>query len=138
MLFSAEDLIWPDRSLEPFYPLSLHKRFLCSGGIIAQADVFLQLLEWRPIEDGDDDQLYYTRAYIDQNIREKYGLYLDNKAEFFQNLNGATEEVSIDFSISSSGENRLKNDKYQTYPLIIHGNGPSKLALNRLANYIPG
>jgi len=137
VLFSAEDLIWPDRSLEPLYPMSLHKRFLCSGGILAQADVFLKLIEWQGIEDAGDDQLYYTKAFIDPSTRDQFGLFLDNKAEFFQNLNGAIEEVSVKFANTVDGENRLRNDKYNTMPLIIHGNGPSKLALNRLSNYIP-
>lgn len=137
MLFSAEDLIWPDRSLAPLYPLSPHKRFLCSGGIMAQASTLMQLLEWRDIDDAGDDQLYYTKAYIDDAVRTKYGLFLDNRAEFFQNLNGAIEEVSIAYARTINGENRLRNDVYNTEPLIIHGNGPSKLSLNRLANYIP-
>ena len=117
--------------------MSLHKRFLCSGGILAQADVFLKLLEWQGIEDAGDDQLYYTKAFIDPSTREQFGLFLDNKAEFFQNLNGAIDEVSVKFANTDNGENRLRNDKYNTMPLIIHGNGPSKLALNRLSNYIP-
>ena len=52
-------------------------------------------------------------------IREENGLFLDNKAEFFQNLNGATNEISIKFSSTEDGVNRLKNDKYQTYPGIM-------------------
>lgn len=56
VLFSAEDLIWPDRSLAPLYPLSPHKRFLCSGGIMAEAKTLLKLLEWRDIDDAGDDQ----------------------------------------------------------------------------------
>ena len=72
-------------------------------------------------------KLYYTKAYIDDEVRAEYGLFLDNRAEFFQNLNGAIEEVSINFSTTIKGENRLRNDVYNTNPLIIHGNGPSKV-----------
>ena len=70
-------------------------------------------------------------------LRARFGIYLDSQAELFMNLNGALEEVSIDFAKSELGENRLKNTKYGSHPLVIHGNGPSKAALNRLSNYIP-
>ena len=66
VLISAEDLIWPDRSLEPQYPMTPYKRFLCSGGIIAYADTFYQLLNYKDVEDGDDDQLFYTKAFLDK------------------------------------------------------------------------
>ncbi|CAG5089002.1 Oidioi.mRNA.OKI2018_I69.PAR.g12045.t1.cds [Oikopleura dioica] len=132
VLISAEDLIWPDRSLEPKYPLVLGKRFLCSGAILARADIFLQLLDFRSIGDRDDDQLFYTEAYIDKELREKYGIALDHKAELFFNLNGALEEVGIDFARTADGDNRVENTKYRTKPLVIHGNGPSKNELNRI------
>lgn len=42
-----------------------------------------------PIKNTDDDQLYYTRVYLDTNIREKSKIKLDHKSEIFQNLHGA-------------------------------------------------
>ena len=32
----------------------------------------------------------------------------------------------------------LENTVYGTRPLLLHGNGPSKLALNSLSNYLVG
>merc|ERR1712227_371644 len=88
VLISAEDLIWPDRSLEPKYPLTPYKRFLCSGGIMAYADTFYELINFRSVEDGDDDQLFYTHAFLDEKTRKQFGIYLDSQADIFMNLNG--------------------------------------------------
>ena len=32
---------------------------------------------------------------------------------------------------------KIKNTRYLTLPAVIHGNGPSKLTLNQLADYFP-
>lgn len=42
----------------------------------------------KDIADTDDDQLYYTKAYLDKDFREKHQIKLDHKSEIFQNLNG--------------------------------------------------
>merc|ERR1712176_975576 len=104
---------------------------------MAYADTFLELLNFQEVKNKDDDQLFYTKAFLDPVLRAKFGIYLDSRAELFMNLNGALEEVNIEYAQSKTGENRVKNVKYGTYPLVIHGNGPSKLALNRISNYIP-
>lgn len=51
----------------------------------------------------------------------------------FQNLNGAGGEVEL---IEGLTESYLNNEHFKTRPLIIHGNGPSKIHLNSLGNYI--
>ena len=94
-------------------------------------------MAYRAVGDRDDDQLFYTEAYINKELREKFGIALDHKAELFFNLNGALEEVGIDFARTATGDNAIENTKYKTKPLIIHGNGPSKIELNRISNYVP-
>lgn len=42
-----------------------------------------------PIKNTDDDQLYYTRAYLDKELREKLKFKLDHKSDIFQNLHGS-------------------------------------------------
>ena len=37
----------------------------------------------------------------------------------------------------SGKETHLRNTVYNTIPLVIHANGPTKLFLNTLGNYIP-
>uniref|UniRef100_A0A672KW65 Procollagen-lysine, 2-oxoglutarate 5-dioxygenase 3 n=1 Tax=Sinocyclocheilus grahami TaxID=75366 RepID=A0A672KW65_SINGR len=64
----------------------------------------------------------------------KFNITLDHKSHIFQNLNGAIEEVVLKFEKSRV---RARNVAYDTLPVVIHGNGPTKLQLNYLGNYAP-
>ncbi|VFV35562.1 procollagen--oxoglutarate [Lynx pardinus] len=120
VVFSAEELIYPDRRLEAKYPaVSDGKRFLGSGGFIGYAPSLSKLVaEWDG-QDGDSDQLFYTKIFLDPEKR---------------NLDGALDEVVLKFEM---GHVRARNLAYDTLPVLIHGNGPTKLQLNYLGNYIP-
>ena len=59
---------------------------------------------------------------------------MDINSEIFQNLNGATEEVSV-ISVDEEQVN-IYNNLTKTVPAIIHGNGAAKTVLNRFGNYI--
>ena len=131
ILFSAEDLLWPDLSLESEYPEVEGKRFLCSGGIIGYAKEFTKLINLRAdVKDDEDDQLYYTKFYLNPETRESLGMKLDHNADIFQNMNGARKEMELN-------ENKLLNIKYNTQPMILHGNGPAKIDINWFGNYVP-
>lgn len=135
MVFSAEDFCWPDKLLKDQYPEVSHgKKYLCSGGFMGYSSVFHQIVADHAIEDVEDDQLYYTKIFLDEQKRDKLKLKLDNKAKIFMNLNGAQDEVEVKFS---GDKVWLANDKYITEPLVVHGNGASKLFLNYLDNYLP-
>ncbi|XP_020626272.1 procollagen-lysine,2-oxoglutarate 5-dioxygenase 3-like [Orbicella faveolata] len=135
LVFSAEGFCWPDRWLKDQYPEVSHgKKYLCSGGFIGYASTFHQVVADHAIEDVEDDQLYYTKIFLDKQKRDQLKMKLDNKAEIFMNLNGAEEEVEIKFSGDKAW---LENKEYGTQPLVAHGNGPSKLFLNYLDNYLP-
>ncbi|KAL9971421.1 hypothetical protein ACROYT_G023941 [Oculina patagonica] len=135
MVFSAEGFCWPDRWLKDQYPEVSHgKKYLCSGGFIGYASTFHQVVADHAIEDVEDDQLYYTKIFLDKQKRDELKMKLDNKADIFMNLNGAEEEVEIKFS---GAKVWLENKEYGTQPLVAHGNGPSKLFLNYLDNYLP-
>ena len=82
----------------------------------------------------EDDQLYYTQIYLDEKFRQDHEIVLDSTSQIFQNLNGATTDVELVFEDSYP---KLLNTLYDTEPLVLHGNGPSKRVLNTLANYIP-
>lgn len=86
------------------------------------------------IDDVEDDQLYYTKIFLNKEKRDKLKLKLDHKAEIFMNLNGAIDEVEIKFNGDKA---LLVNNEYGTEPLVAHGNGPSKLFLNYIDNYLP-
>lgn len=135
VVISAEGFIWPDKSLENQYPhVEVGKRFLCSGGIIGYAPEMYKLMTAHVIKDADDDQLYYTKLYLDKDVRKELQMKLDHKSEIFQNLNGAKDEVEVKIN---DKEVWLENILYGTKPAVIHGNGPSKLFLSYIGNYIP-
>lgn len=90
VMFSAEGNCWPDKSLADKYPdVSRGKRFLNSGGIIGYAADLYEIVTTSEIKDQDDDQLFYTKIYLDLELREKHNIRLDHRSEIFQNLYGA-------------------------------------------------
>uniref|UniRef100_A0A6J0UWT5 procollagen-lysine 5-dioxygenase n=1 Tax=Pogona vitticeps TaxID=103695 RepID=A0A6J0UWT5_9SAUR len=135
LVFSAESFCWPEWSLaEKYPPVPVGKRFLNSGGFIGYAPTINRIVQLWKYKDDDDDQLFYTRIYLDPALREKHEIALDHKSKIFQNLNGAIDEVVLKFERTRV---RARNVAYDTLPVVIHGNGPTKLQLNYLGNYIP-
>ncbi|KAH0954090.1 hypothetical protein HN011_010425 [Eciton burchellii] len=134
VLFSAEAYCWPDKALATHYPpVSRGKRYLNSGGFIGYASDLYEILDTAEIKDEDDDQLFYTTVYLRNELRMRHKIKLDHKSEIFQNLNGAVADVELRFK---GEESYLQNIVYNTVPLILHGNGYSKLVLNSLGNYL--
>uniref|UniRef100_G1RF62 procollagen-lysine 5-dioxygenase n=1 Tax=Nomascus leucogenys TaxID=61853 RepID=G1RF62_NOMLE len=125
VVFSAEELIYPDRRLEAKYPVvSDGKRFLGSGGFIGYAPNLSKLVaEWEG-QDSDSDQLFYTKIFLDPEKREQINITLDHRCRIFQNLDGALDEVVLKFEM---GHVRARNLAYDTLPVLIHGNGPTKV-----------
>ncbi|KAM8862908.1 procollagen-lysine,2-oxoglutarate 5-dioxygenase 1 isoform 2-T2 [Spinachia spinachia] len=135
VVFSSESLIWPDRHLEDKYPrVAEGNRFLGSGGFIGYVpNIKEMVVDWTG-EDTDSDQLFFTKVYIDPVKRKSINITLDSKCRLFQNLDGALDEVVLKFE---DGRVRARNVLYDTLPVVIHGNGPTKLQINYLGNYIP-
>lgn len=93
ILFSAEAACWPDKSLAAQYPpVSRGKRYLNSGGFIGYASDLYAIMDTAVIKDEEDDQLFYTKVYLHDELRARYKIKLDHKSEIFQNLNGAVGE----------------------------------------------
>lgn len=138
MLFGAEVFCWPKAELADHYPeVKRGKRYLNSGLFMGFATEMYELLTWKPVEDKDDDQLYFTEAYLDVNFRKKLKIQLDHDCDIFQNLNGAAHEVELfDEDRKNPSYKILKNVVEHTQPLIVHGNGPSKIYLNSFSNYL--
>lgn len=135
VVFSAEGFCWPDQRLASKYPpVHSGKRYLNSGGFIGFAPDLATLVQQWKYKDNDDDQLFYTRIYLDKTQRTKYNMTLDHRSRIFQNLNGAVDEVVLKFE---KARVRARNVAYDSLPVIIHGNGPTKLQLNYLGNYVP-
>ncbi|KAM4605913.1 procollagen-lysine,2-oxoglutarate 5-dioxygenase 2 isoform 2-T2 [Polymixia lowei] len=134
VLFAAEGLIWPDKKLAEKYPLVRSgKRFLNSGGIIGYAPYINKVVAQWNLHDNDDDQLFYTKIYLDPLQRDILNMTLDHKCQIFQNLNGAVDEVLLKFGTGV----RVRNTVYDSLPAVVHGNGNAKIYLNYLANYVP-
>lgn len=136
ILFSAEKFCWPDTKLASKYPNVEPKasQYLNSGAFIGYAPQVWSLLE-PEIADLDDDQLYYTKSFLNQELREKLGIKLDTESKLFQNLNGAKDDVKLDVDLETN-RGTLKNINFLTTPSVVHGNGPSKVELNAFANYL--
>uniref|UniRef100_A0AAQ4PCN4 Procollagen-lysine, 2-oxoglutarate 5-dioxygenase 2 n=1 Tax=Gasterosteus aculeatus aculeatus TaxID=481459 RepID=A0AAQ4PCN4_GASAC len=135
VLFAAEGLVWPDKKLADKYPsVRSGKRYLNSGGIIGYAPYVSRMVSQWNLHDNDDDQLFYTKIYVDPLQRQTLNMTLDHKCQIFQNLNGAVDEVLLKFG---TGIVRVRNTVYDTLPVVVHGNGNTKMYLNYLSNYVP-
>lgn len=126
VLFAAEPFCWPEQDKADAYPPPPEDspyRFLNSGGFIGRARDLLALMH-RPVQDGDDDQAYYTAQFLaaaQKPTSASAPMQLDYKCELFQCLNGALDDVQVD-----EGRGALHNRRFNTAPCIIHANGPSK------------
>uniref|UniRef100_A0A8C5UIY0 PLOD1-3-like GT domain-containing protein n=1 Tax=Malurus cyaneus samueli TaxID=2593467 RepID=A0A8C5UIY0_9PASS len=70
VIFAADGLIWPDKRLADKYPVVRSgKRFLSSGGFIGYAPSINRIVQQWNLQDNDDDQLFYTKIYIDPLAR---------------------------------------------------------------------
>ncbi|CAB3404364.1 unnamed protein product [Caenorhabditis bovis] len=135
VVFGAEPFCWPDETLAAEYPLvEFGKRFLNSGLFMGFAPELYQILKHKEVKDKDDDQLYYTLIYLDEKLRKDLSIGLDSMSRIFQNLHGVVDDVELQFK--DDGKAIAYNAAYNTNPLIIHGNGLSKLQLNYLGNYL--
>ncbi|KAF8363469.1 let-268 [Pristionchus pacificus] len=135
IIFGAEPFCWPKKELAIEYPLvEFGKRFLNSGLFMGYAPEIYRMLSLKEVEDKDDDQLYFTMIYLDEKLRKELKMGLDSISRIFQNLNGVQEDVKIEFD--QEGTAYVFNTPYNTHPVLIHGNGISKLYLNYLSNYV--
>lgn len=134
VVFGAEDFCWPDKSLAENYPrVSFGYKYLNSGGFIGYASDLYGVVSSHDIRNDDDDQLFYSQIFINKELRDKYKMKLDTHSRIFQNLNGQFGDVSLKFE---DDDVRIQNTVYQTIPVVIHGNGPTKVLLNSLGNYL--
>ena len=110
VLFSAEEVCWPDPSLGNQFP-SVHTkyRYLNSGTFMGEVGELKKILEHEDIEDHQDDQLFYQKAYL-EGI---YDIGLDVEGYIFQ---------CHEPNITMLGE-QLYNQETKCCPCIYHGNG---------------
>jgi procollagen-lysine,2-oxoglutarate 5-dioxygenase len=95
VLFGAENFCWPDDELKSKYPPpeGEGQKYLNSGMFIGYAANLYNILNWKPVKDTEDDQLFYTKVYLDEKMRVDNKIKLDHKSNVFQNLNGNVGKV---------------------------------------------
>lgn len=133
VVFSAEKSCWPDSGLANKYPnTSSEYKFLNSGTFMGKVSELKKITE-EPIEDTDDDQLYYTLKLLSGN----YSMQLDYECKIFQTIEAATKDLHYRMTEQES-EGDLVNTVHKTKPIMVHGNGSfrSKIFFNRLCDYI--
>ncbi|XP_050683668.1 procollagen-lysine,2-oxoglutarate 5-dioxygenase isoform X2 [Leptidea sinapis] len=134
ILFAAEPFCWPEASLADRYPPGGEPSpYLNSGGFIGHLEEVWELLNAKPAKKAADDQLHYTQLYLDPHLRKNLRIGLDHTSSIFQNLNGALSDVQLRVNVTWPV---VDNVSTGTRPLVLHGNGPAKFALNRLGNYV--
>lgn len=119
VLFSAEKTCWPDTSLACKYPKNNSPYlYLNSGGFIGTAHNVYSLIRDATICNADDDQLFFTNIYLNDKFKER--ITLDHNCYLFQTLNDSITDISF------HGKHTIQNISFNTYPLVIHGNGPEE------------
>lgn len=83
LLFSEIDL------LTSHEPMPSHWHFLYWFVFLGYAPELIELLAYKKIQNKEDDQLFYTNAYLDTKLRESLKMTLDHNSAIFQNLHGA-------------------------------------------------
>ena len=130
-LFAAEVFCWPDAGAAGRYPAAVDGspyRFLNSGAFIGKAGDLLRIVAGA-IDDGDDDQGYYTERFLSG----EHGMRLDHGCRLFQCLNGALEHVEVD-----EGRGLLHNRRLESWPCVVHANGPTKAWLEAQGRAVGG
>jgi len=119
LLFSAEKECWPDTSIEYKYPNNDSPYlYLNSGGFIGTAHNVYSLIRDATISNTDDDQLFFTNIYLNDHLKER--IILDHKCYLFQTLNESIPDIEF------HSKHIIQNIIFNTYPLVIHGNGPEQ------------
>nr|XP_006811878.1 PREDICTED: procollagen-lysine,2-oxoglutarate 5-dioxygenase 1-like [Saccoglossus kowalevskii] len=100
VVFSAEHYLWPDKSLGSKYPkIEKGLPYLNSGMFMGYAEEIWKIVSHEDIKNSGDDQLYYTKIFLDPQLREELNMKLDNLAVLFQNLHGEEDYPSVMLAI---------------------------------------
>ena len=116
IVFSAENVCWPDGSREKEYDTQNEAfPYLNSGGYVGRLGTIRELLE-NYKDDEIDDQRFWTNMYFKH--RDK--IVLDTKAEIFLSMHDVNPS---DFQFT---DGIFTYKETNTTPVLVHGNGTSK------------
>lgn len=68
----------------------------------------------------------FSFIYLNESFKNELNIKLDTKSEIFQNLNGAVYDIIIK---SVEDSYKVYNNVTSTFPVVIHGNGKSKVSI---------
>lgn len=114
ILFSAEPMCWPDKSIANDFPETGGYKYLNSGTYIGTAKELLKMFD-PPIENYEDDQLYCQKQYL----TGLYDIALDYESYVFFCLSGLEDNIKVT-------TNYICNTHTHCTTAIIHGNGGEK------------
>ncbi|XP_045897694.1 procollagen-lysine,2-oxoglutarate 5-dioxygenase 1-like [Micropterus dolomieu] len=138
VVFSSESLIWPDRHLEDKHPhVREGNRFLGSGGLMGYLpNIKAMVADWTG-EDGDSDQLFFTKIYIDPVKRKSINITLDSKCRLFQNLHGALGEflqpLSPASEVDEAETHSVRNNRF----IRLRSSGSLHIVQNKFLMFGP-
>ncbi len=113
VLFAAEKVCWPDRSLEPYFPEPANGyRYLNSGCFIGVVSELKKIVS-DTINDTDDDQLYFQRKFLSK----KYDMKLDHEGYVFQCISMVEDKIGL------NKHNQITNSETRCTGVVLHGNG---------------
>lgn len=113
MIISCEKACFPHPELAEQYPPAPYDwKYVNGGGWMTTCGFFCKLYEDGTYEKHKNDQLWLTHEFLN----DKKEIILDDWCEIFQSI--AFEEEG-DFTYG----NQLINNKTNTAPIFIHGNG---------------
>ncbi|KAF0287958.1 Procollagen-lysine,2-oxoglutarate 5-dioxygenase 1 [Amphibalanus amphitrite] len=114
VVFVADVKCRPDEKLASEYPVGPGYRFLNSNAFIGYGPDLVALLSDETLLKDGGDQLAFTKLFLDEKRREKYGVRIDNAAELLQNLEGAEGRL-----VRPDGEHALHwSESMDTYYLF--------------------
>ncbi|CAF3598495.1 unnamed protein product [Adineta steineri] len=133
IVFGAEDVCWPDEQLKYDYPLvkGNEKRFLNADSFMGYASDIYEMISSQ--DEIKDEQLFFTKLFLDETTRNKWSIVIDKGAEIFMNLNDAIDELELPVN---GDEVYVHNIWTNSTPTVIQGYGSGKKSLNYLSNYI--
>lgn len=119
-IFSAEKGCWPDGSLaEKYPPTDGVFKYLNSGLYYCKTNVFLKILEENPISYIDDDQLYFTKCYLN-------GFYPNSFINAKKTYLDFNQSIFNSHSFIDPDEYGYENNRVQILgnePIFLHFNG---------------
>lgn len=136
IVFSADNNCWPPGPHCEMFPTyeDERKAFLNSGLFIGYAPDLYRLAHHSSMTSTNDDQEYYAKIYVDENLRRHFNISIDYQSQLFQTIEGALNPVRLHYEGSQTV---ITNQLHKTHPGVIHTPGYCKKLIFVLANFIP-